>query len=115
MIASLDGVLHRAFVLPLALLAAASLASTAQAATVAVVDFDNATGDRTQDGVGKIVADAIASDLAQLGSFQVVPRARTEQLPVELKPALLRRLHASMARRIGEAVSADIVVGGSLL
>jgi TolB-like protein len=96
-------------------LAALLLAAPAAAGplTVAVLYFDNNTGQPELDVLQKGFADMMVTDLSAVEGLQVVEREKLEQLLAELKLQRTRYFDPKTAQAIGKGVGAQFAVAGS--
>ena len=102
--------------LAVALLCVSALPASAGAArSVAVLYFDNDTGDSTFDYLGKGLADMMVTDLAAVPDIQVVEREKLEALLQELKLQRTRYFDPKTAQKIGRGVGAEFAVAGAFL
>lgn len=102
--------------LALALLCVSAAPAAAGAArSVAVLYFDNDTGDSTFDYLGKGLADMMVTDLAAVPDIQVVEREKLEALLQELKLQRTRYFDPKTAQKIGRGVGAEYAVAGAFL
>src|SRR5215470_4700728 len=95
------------------LLGLASPAVAGPTRTVAVLYFDNDTGDQSFDPLGKGLADMMVTDLAGVPGIQVVEREKLEALLQELKLQRTRYFDPKTAQKIGRGVGAEYAVTGS--
>ncbi|MCB9678851.1 MAG: hypothetical protein H6737_27365 [Alphaproteobacteria bacterium] len=88
--------------------------ASAWAATLAVLPFDNHTGDADQDALGVGLADMLVTDLGQVGSLELVERARLNDVLAEL--ALARSDFADPAKvaKAGKGVGAEWMLVGAI-
>jgi TolB-like protein len=111
------------FLLMLALAAAPASApaipgptdTTAAVRTVAVLDFDNNSGDSRYDPLGKGIAAMMISDLVGVPTIQVVERAHMQDLLAEMKLQESRYFDPTTAQRVGRMLGAEYVVVGSIV
>src|SRR5262249_5479282 len=103
----------RRIALVLALLAGRAAAAPVPA--VAVLYFDNDTGDKSFDPLGKGLADMMVTDLAGVPGIQVVEREKLEALLQELKLQRTRYFDPKTAQKIGRGVGAEYAVTGSFV
>jgi tetratricopeptide (TPR) repeat protein len=87
---------------------------TASAVSVAVVPFQNATGDPKLDSLGVSLADLITANLGQSARLRTVPAAHLSQLLRDLGLGQNTELDQTAARRFREFSSADNVVSGRI-
>jgi DNA-binding SARP family transcriptional activator/TolB-like protein/tetratricopeptide (TPR) repeat protein len=78
---------------------------------VAVLPFDNRTGDASLDPLGPMSADWVIRGLTQLPSLEIVP-AEVMRLELDTAPGA-RRGTVESAREVGRATRAGTVVGGA--
>jgi tetratricopeptide (TPR) repeat protein len=77
---------------------------------VAVAVFENRTGDRTLDGLGRNIAEAAAEGLTPVTAVTVVPSATVAQA---LASGAIAKGAADPVRAIAEATGAGLVVSGA--
>lgn len=82
---------------------------------LAVLDFDNNSGDSRYDPLGKGVASMMISDLSSVPSIQVVERQRLQDLMREMDLQRSRYFDPSTAQQLGQMVGAEYVLVGSLV
>jgi len=103
----------------IALTVAVSLASALQASAskpvVAVLYFDNNTGDASYDVLQKGFADMVITDLASSDALTVVERDKLQDLLKELKLQRSRFFDKKTAVRIGKGLGARYAVAGSFV
>jgi TolB-like protein len=85
-------------------------APTLDPRTVAVTAFENRTGDRSLDGLGKSVAESVTEGLTQIGTIKVVPSATVFQLSASGTAA---KGAPDSVRALAEATGAGLVVSGA--
>ncbi len=100
------------------LAAAVFLGSSAQTASagnirVAVLYFDNNTGDREFDVLKKGMADMLITDLSQQRGVTVVERSRLQALLAELKLQKSRYINKKTAVKLGRGLGASHAITGS--
>lgn len=93
---------------------AVKAAAPARLPVVAVLPFDNQTGDPELDVFQKGLADMMVVDLVNSGALEVVERARLQALLDELKLQRSRFVDPSTAVRVGGFVGATHVVTGAM-
>jgi eukaryotic-like serine/threonine-protein kinase len=86
--------------------------ATSSAVALAVVPFQNATGDPKLDSLGVSLADLITANLGQSARLRSVPSAHLAQLLRDLGLGQNTELDQTAARRFREFSSADTVVSG---
>jgi TolB-like protein len=89
--------------------------TTAAVRTVAVLDFDNNSGDARYDPLGKGIAAMMISDLVGVPTIQVVERAHMQDLLAEMKLQESRYFDPTTAQRVGRMLGAEYVVVGSIV
>jgi TolB-like protein len=86
------------------------VAPTLDPRTVAVTAFENRTGDRSLDGLGKSVAESVTEGLTQIGTIKVVPSATVFQLSAS---GTVAKGAPDSIRALAEATGAGLVVSGA--
>jgi TolB-like protein len=94
----------------LALLFAPALAS---ARTIAIAYFDNNTGVAELDPLRKGLADMLITDLANVGSLQIVERDKLNQVLGELKLSQSKFIDPKTAQKLGKGLAAEYIMTGS--
>jgi TolB-like protein len=89
--------------------------TTATVRTVAVLDFDNDSGDSRYDAMGKGISAMMISDLVGVPTIQVVERAHMQDLLAEMKLQQTSYFDPSTAQRVGKMLGAEYVVVGSIV
>jgi TolB-like protein len=110
--------LERLGTLVLALLFIPALPSTAQEpekSVVAVVRFDNNTGDERYDHLGRAMSSMMISDLSVIERIQLVERERMEEVMTEQDLQYSGRVDPETAVTLGMIVGADYMVFGSFV
>lgn len=82
--------------------------------TVAVLDFDNHSGDTKYDPLGKGIAAMMLSDLAAVESIQLVEREHLKDLLEELELQQSEYFDPATASKVGRFTGADYVVVGAI-
>ena len=82
--------------------------------TVAVLDFDNHSGDEKYDPLGKGIAAMMISDLSAVDGVQLVEREHLQDLIEELKLQQSQYADPATASKIGKFTGADYVVVGAI-
>lgn len=82
--------------------------------TVAVLDFDNHSGDSKYDPLGKGIAAMMISDLAAVESIQLVEREHLKDLLEELELQQSDYFDPATASKVGRFTGADYVVVGAI-
>lgn len=93
----------------LTLLFAPALAS---ARTIAIAYFDNNTGKAELDPIRKGLADMLITDLANVGSLQIVERDRLNQVIDELKLSQSKFIDPKTAQKLGKGLAAEFIMTG---
>jgi TolB-like protein len=83
--------------------------------TVAVLNFDNNSGDAQYDALGKGLASMMITDLSGVETIQLVERERLGQLIAEIELQQTRHFDPATAARVGRFVGAEFVVTGSVV
>jgi TolB-like protein len=95
---------------------ALGLAAPAHAArTIAVAYFDNDSGRAELDPLRKGLADMLITDLAGLGSIQIVEREKLNAVIAELELAKSKFIDPKTAQKLGKGLSAEYIMTGSYL
>jgi TolB-like protein/DNA-binding winged helix-turn-helix (wHTH) protein/tetratricopeptide (TPR) repeat protein len=76
----------------------------AQIHSIAVLPFENLSGDSSQDYFAEGLTDAVTTDLAQIGSVKVISRSSANHYKKDYKPLV----------KIGQELSVDAVVEGTV-
>src|SRR5262249_18487850 len=82
--------------------------------TVAVVAFDNNTGDKALDWMRNGVAEALISDLSHLGSLTIIERTQGQKAFQEQKLQELGFTGAKDASKVGKLLGADALLVGAI-
>jgi TolB-like protein len=80
---------------------------------VAVLYFDNNTGDRTYDVLQKGLADMLVTDLAGVPALQVVEREKLEKLLGELALQRSKYFDPKTAQKLGKGIGAKYAITGA--
>ncbi len=80
---------------------------------VAVLDFENASADRSLDPWGKGLQSMLITDLSEVRALQLVERARLADVQRELALGRSRAIDAATAARLGKLVGASHLVAGT--
>jgi TolB-like protein len=83
--------------------------------TVAVLSFDNNSGDAQYDPLGKGLAAMMISDLSSVESIQLVERERLQELIEEQNLQHSRRFDSATAVEVGRFAGAEYVVTGAVM
>lgn len=94
---------------------AARAESTASKRVVAVLYFDNNTGDPSLDVLQKGFADMMVTDLSAVNELQLVEREKLQQILEEQKLQRSKYFDPKTTVRIGKLVGAQYSVSGSFL
>lgn len=100
---------------PLASLSDVRLPSPVEKKTVAVLRFDNNSGDTDYDPLGKGIAAMMITDLGTVQSIQLVEREKTQDLVNEMQMQQSALFDQRTAARLGKLVGAEYVVTGAIL
>jgi TolB-like protein/Tfp pilus assembly protein PilF len=92
----------------------ASTAAAPSKHTVAVVAFDNNTGDKALDWMRNGVAEALISDLSHLGSLTIIERTQVQKAFQEQKLQELGFTDAKDASKVGKLLGADALLVGAI-
>lgn len=82
---------------------------------VAVLRFDNNTGDERYDHLGRAMSSMMISDLSVIDRIQLVERERIEELMAELDLQYSGRVDPETAQSLGMIVGAQYMVFGSFV
>ncbi len=82
------------------------------AATVAVLNFANLTGNAADDWVGQGIAESLTADLTHIRSIAVVPREQIFELQRSLNE-IGRRIDERQAIELGRRLGATVTVSGA--
>jgi TolB-like protein len=82
---------------------------------VAVLRFDNNTGDERYDHLGRAMSSMMISDLSVIDRIQLVERERIEELMAELDLQYSGRVDPESAQSLGMIVGAQYMVFGSFV
>src|SRR4051794_17106677 len=85
----------------------------ARAERIAVMEFTNASTVKDLDALGKGLQSMITTDLAQVGSFQLVERSRLADIQAELKLSSSAAVDKSTAVKLGKLAGASHLLTGS--
>ena len=109
--------LSAAFVLVLALpgLAASMQDPDEDPRVVAVLRFDNNTGDAQYEHLGRALSSMTISDLSVIDRIQLVERERLEELLAELDLQQSAYVDPSSAQNVGMIIGAEYVVVGAFV
>ncbi|MEN0063918.1 MAG: CsgG/HfaB family protein [Myxococcota bacterium] len=89
--------------------------STVHAATLAILPFDNHTGNADHDALGTGVSVMLMSDLGAVESLQLVERSRLKDVIDELKFGQSEFADPKTAAKAGKVVGADWILTGALV
>ena len=81
--------------------------------TLAVVDFRNASGDRSLDPWGIGIAEDLSTDLAGVRGINLLERRELQELLKELKFNQSQYVDSAAAQKIGKQLGADYLVVGA--
>src|SRR5689334_9781332 len=91
----------------------AQATSTEPKKTVAILSFDNFSGQRDYDDVGKGIASMMISDLSSVKQIQLVERDRIQDLLKEMELQHSKYFDSTTALKAGKMVGAQYVVVGA--
>lgn len=100
-----------------ALLACAALPARAEEdkrLKVAVVDFQNQTGDASNDALVKGMSDTMMNELQKTGKYRLIERKRLESVLSELKLSMSGLVDSKTAKQVGGQLGVDALLFGSL-
>jgi len=81
--------------------------------TIAILYFDNSSGNSELDVLKKGLADMLISDLSNLNMLRVVERDKLEEIMAELKLSSGREFDASTRQKLGKLLGAETILFGS--
>jgi TolB-like protein len=81
---------------------------------VAVLDFENRTGDAGKDHFAKAAAGSLMDELQKYGRFRFIERQKIESIEGELKHQYSGLVNEADAKTLGRQLGADAVLIGSL-
>jgi TolB-like protein len=84
------------------------------ATALAVLDFENNSGNPRYDPLGKGLAAMMVTDLAEVPELQLVERARLQDLMAEMDLQQTSRVDPETAQQMGLLVGAEYVLLGSI-
>ena len=87
-------------------------AASAQAVSLAVIPFHNASGDQSWDWLGPSLADMLSTDVGQSAHLRAVSSERVQQVFHDLRIAPNSTLDPSTLGRVAEFTNADTLVWG---
>jgi TolB-like protein len=87
--------------------------AVAAARTIAIAYFDNNTGNADLDPLRKGLADMLITDLANVGSLQIVERDKLNQVLGELKLSQSKFIDPRTAQKLGKGLAAEYIMTGS--
>lgn len=93
---------------------APSAVSAQEPRVVAVLRFENQTGDAKYDNLGRGLAAMMISDLSVLDEIRLVERGRLEELQAELEFQQSAHVDPATAQSTGLMVGAEFVVTGAI-
>jgi TolB-like protein len=108
----------RALALPLLLAAALAAGASQQEqerSVVAVLRFDNNTGDERYEHLGRAMSSMMISDLSVIDRIQLVERERIEEVMGELDLQYSGRVDPETAQSLGMIVGAEYMVFGAFV
>src|SRR5579872_873028 len=89
-----------------------SAAKAGPALSMAVMPFQNASGDQSWDWLGPSLADMLSTDVGQSAHLRSVPSDRVEQVFHDLRIAPNSAVDSSTLNRVAEFTNADTLVWG---
>ena len=96
----------------LAVLALLLAPAAASARTIAIAYFDNNTGNADLEPLRKGLADMLITDLANVGSLQIVERDKLNQVLDELKLSRSKFIDPRTAQKLGKGLAAEFIMTG---
>ena len=101
----------------LALLLTLSIPSHAQddkRLKIGVVDFQNQTGDASNDSLVKGISDIMLNEMQKAGAYRLIERKRFDNVLSELKLNMSGLVDANNAKQVGNQLGVDALVFGNL-
>ncbi|MFO0749090.1 MAG: CsgG/HfaB family protein, partial [Myxococcota bacterium] len=89
-------------------------AETGGAQRVAVMPFDNASGDAALDSIGTGLQAMLTTDLAEVSAFTLVERARLAAIQGELALAQTAAIDPATAAKVGKLAGATHLIAGAV-
>ena len=81
--------------------------------TIAILYFDNSSGNAQLDALKKGLADMLISDLSNLQMLRVVEREKLEEVMAELKLSSGREFDSATRQKLGKLLGAETILFGS--
>ena len=81
--------------------------------TIAILYFDNSSGNAQLDALKKGLADMLISDLSNLQMLRVVEREKLEEVMAELKLSSGREFDPATRQKLGKLLGAETILFGS--
>ncbi|MFH1369525.1 MAG: CsgG/HfaB family protein [Elusimicrobiota bacterium] len=81
---------------------------------VAIVDFQNQTGDASNDALAKGISDSMINELQKTGAFRLIERKRLESVLSELKLNMSGLVDSNTAKQVGNQLGVDALLFGNL-
>jgi TolB-like protein len=81
--------------------------------TIAILYFDNSSGNAQLDALKKGLADMLISDLSNLKMLRVVEREKLEEVMAELKLSSGREFDSATRQKLGNLLGAETILFGS--
>jgi TolB-like protein len=81
--------------------------------TIAILYFDNSSGNAQLDALKKGLADMLISDLSNLKMLRVVEREKLEEVMAELKLSSGREFDPATRQKLGKLLGAETILFGS--
>jgi len=91
-----------------------NIATIAQGKSIAVLYYENSTGDTALDPLQKGLTLMLITDLAKIDGLEVVERVRLQAIIEEMKLATSGLMEANTAPRLGHLLRARWIAGGKL-
>jgi eukaryotic-like serine/threonine-protein kinase len=91
---------------------AASKAAAGPSLSLAVMPFQNASGDPSWDWLGPSLSDMLSTDIGQSSHLRTVPPDRVQQVFHDLRISPNSNIDSSMLGRVAEFTNADTLVSG---
>ncbi|MEZ4316139.1 MAG: CsgG/HfaB family protein [Myxococcota bacterium] len=85
------------------------------AATLAVLPFDNHTGDAANDALGVGVADMLVTDLGEVASLELIERSRMRDVLAEMELSRSDWVDPTRAAKAGRGLGAEWMLVGSVI
>lgn len=81
---------------------------------IAVIDFQNQTGDASNDALVKGISDTLIDNLQKSGAYRLIERKRLETVLSELKLSMDGLVDSNNAKQLGGQLGVDALLFGNL-